>query len=399
MIMMKKNIRTLLVFAASGLMMPAAAQISVDKIEVHEDDVSFRDTLKTKSSVDADYFSPARYKAERAAIRKERNFLEISSGLQGALTSYNDSWIETSGGDNSIALTAVFDLKHTFKKNKFSIETRAIAKFGYNRMKVETQRIGADGKPMVDENGDKVMDSEGIWFKNQDEFEISTAPSFKMSKNWSYGSIIKFRSQFVNGYKSRSEQKLEHRKSGFMTPGYLDVSLGFTYTCPKPKFPIVINLSPVALNATFAENDLIRRDNGYSYGIEDPDKTSKYEGGSSIQIDFDRKFGKSEFLRYRTMFYGFYGWITDIGQANKYHNYHNYLAAYDQWEQGDKNIKDKPRLPVHPIVRWTNTIDIKATKYLSTQLNFELYYNRSQNVETMTKTLLSVGLTYTFKNK
>ena len=399
MIMMKKNIRTLLVFAASGLMMPAAAQISVDKIEVHEDDVSFRDTLKTKSSVDADYFSPARYKAERAAIRKERNFLEISSGLQGALTSYNDSWIETSGGDNSIALTAVFDLKHTFKKNKFAIETRAIAKFGYNRMKVERQRIGADGNPVVDANGDKVMDSKGIWFKNQDEFEISTAPSFKMSKNWSYGSIIKFRSQFVNGYKSRSEQKLEHRKSGFMTPGYLDVSLGFTYTCPTPDFPIVINLSPVALNATFAENDLIRRDNGYSYGIEDPDKTSKYEGGSSVQIDFDRKFGKSEFLRYRTMLYGFYGWITDIGQANKYHNYHRYLEAYEKWEQSDKNIKEKPRLPVHPIVRWTNTIDIKATKYLSTQFNFELYYNRSQNVETMTKTLLSVGLIYTFKNK
>ncbi len=399
MIMMKKTIRTLLVLAASGMMAPAAAQITVDKMEVHADDVSFRDTLKTKSSVDADYFSLARYKAERAAIRKERNFLEISAGVQGALTSYNDPWIETSGGDNSIALTAVFDLKHTFKKNKFSIETRAIAKFGYNRMKVETQRIGADGKPMVDANGDKVMDSEGIWFKNQDEFEISTAPSFKMSKNWSYGSIIKFRSQFVNGYKSRSEQKLEHRKSGFMTPGYLDVSLGFTYTCPKPKFPIVVNLSPVALNATFAENDLIRRDNGYTYGIEDPDKTSKYEGGSSIQIDFDRKFGKSEFLRYRTMLYGFYGWISDIGQANKYHNYHNYLAAYDRWEQGDKNIKDKPRLPVHPIVRWTNTIDIKATKYLSTQFNFELYYNRSQNVETMTKTLLSVGLTYTFKNK
>ena len=399
MIMMKKNIRTLLVFAASGLMMPAAAQISVDKIEVHEDDVSFRDTLKTKSSVDADYFSPARYKAERAAIRKERNFLEISSGLQGALTSYNDSWIETSGGDNSIALTAVLDLKHTFKKNKFAIETRAIAKFGYNRMKVERQRIGADGNPVVDANGDKVMDSKGIWFKNQDEFEISTAPSFKMSKNWSYGSIIKFRSQFVNGYKSRSEQKLEHRKSGFMTPGYLDVSLGFTYTCPKPDFPIVINLSPVALNATFAENDLIRRDNGYSYGIEDPDKTSKYEGGSSVQIDFDRKFGKSEFLRYRTMLYGFYGWITDIGQANKYHNYHRYLEAYEKWEQSDKNIKEKPRLPVHPIVRWTNTIDIKATKYLSTQFNFELYYNRSQHVETMTKTLLSVGLIYTFKNK
>ncbi len=387
MIMMKKTIRTLLVLAASGAMIPVAAQITVDKMEVHADDVSFRDTLKTESSVDADYFSLARYKAERAAIRKERNFLEISAGVQGALTSYNDPWIETSGGDNSIALTAVFDLKHTFKKNKFSIETRAIAKLGYNRMKVE----------MTDDAGDEY--SKGIWFKNQDEFEISTAPSFKMSKNWSYGSIIKFRSQFVNGYKSRTEQKLEHRKSSFMTPGYLDVSLGFTYTYPKPKFPIVVNLSPVALNATFAENDLIRRDNGYSYGIEDPDKTSKYEGGSSIQIDFDRKFGKSEYLRYRTMLYGFYGWISDIGQANKYHDYHRYLEAYEKWEQGEKNIKDKPRLPVHPVVRWTNTIDIKATKYLSTQFNFELYYNRSQNVETMTKMLLSVGLTYTFKNK
>lgn len=397
--MMKNNIRILLLLALSGAAMPVAAQITVDKMEVNAEDVSFRDTLKSASSVDADYFSLARYKAERAAIRKERNFLEISAGVQGSLSSYNDPWIETSGGDNSIALAAVFDMKHTFKKNKFSIETRAIAKFGYNRMKVETQRIGADGKPMVDENGDKVMDSEGVWFKNQDEFEISTAPKFKMSKNWSYGSIIKFRSQFVNGYKSRTEQKREHRKSSFMTPGYLDVSLGVTYNCPKPKWPFVVNLSPVALNATFAENDLIRRDNGYAYGIEDPDETSKYEGGSSIQIDFDRKFGKTEFLRYRTMIYAFYGWITDIGQRNKYHNYHNYLDAYDRWEQSGKNIKDKPRLPVHPIVRWTNTIDIKATKYLSTQLNFELYYNRSQNVETMTKTLLSVGLTYTFKNK
>ena len=50
-------------------------------------------------------------------------------------------------------------------------------------------------------------------------------------------------------------------------------------------------------------------------------------------------------------------------------------------------------------MRWTNTIDIKATKYLTTQINFELYYNRAQHVDVMTKTLLSVGLTYTFKNK
>ena len=375
-----------------------SAQISVDEVDAGEESVTFQDKLKS-IPVDVDYFSRARYKAERAAIRKERNYLEFSSGVQGALTSYNDPWISVSGGDNSIALTAVIGLRHVFTKNLFTIETKFSAKLGYNRMKVETQRLDADGNPMVDDSGNKIMDSEGIWFKNQDEFVISVAPSFKMSDNWSYGSILNFRSQFVNGYKSRTEQKEEHLKSKFMTPGYLDISLGITYKSPKAKFPIVVNISPIALNATFAENDLIRKTNGFNYGIEDPDKTSKYEGGSSIQIDFDRTFGKTGFLRYRTTLYSFYGWITDIGQKNKISDYSEYRIAYDDWVEKGSDIKTKPRLPIHPIVRWENTIDIKATKYLSTSLSFQLYYNRAQNVDVQTRTLLSVGLTYTFKNK
>ena len=375
-----------------------SAQISVDEVDAGEESVTFQDKLKS-IPVDVDYFSRARYKAERAAIRKERNYLEFSSGVQGALTSYNDPWISVSGGDNSIALTAVIGLRHVFTKNLFTIETKFSAKLGYNRMKVETQRLDADGNPMVDDSGNKIMDSEGVWFKNQDEFVISVAPSFKMSDNWSYGSILNFRSQFVNGYKSRTEQKEEHLKSKFMTPGYLDISLGITYKSPKAKFPIVVNISPIALNATFAENDLIRKTNGFNYGIEDPDKTSKYEGGSSIQIDFDRTFGKTGFLRYRTTLYSFYGWITDIGQKNKISDYSEYRIAYDDWVEKGSDIKTKPRLPIHPIVRWENTIDIKATKYLSTSLSFQLYYNRAQNLDVQTRTLLSVGLTYTFKNK
>ena len=370
---------------------PASAQISIDEVNAEQQSVTFQDKLKT-TSVDVDYFNLARYKAERAAIRKERNYLEFGGGLQGALTSYNDPWIATSGGDNSIALVATFNLKHIFTKDLFTIETKFNAKLGYNRMKVT-----------VDDK------EEGIWFKNQDEFEISTAPSFKMTKNWSYGVIAKFRSQFVNGYKSRTEQEEADLKSKFMTPAYLDISLGITYKSPEKKFPITVNMSPLAMNATFAENDWIRKRQvdkdgneikpAYPYGIEDPDRTSKYEGGSSVQIDFDRTFGKTGYLRYRTMLYGFYGWISDIGQRNKISDYSKYLEAFEKWNAGDKNIKDKPRLPIHPIVRWTNTIDIKATKFLSTTLSFELYYNRAQNVDVQTKTLLSVGLTYTFKNK
>ena len=222
-----------------------SAQISVDEVDAGEESVTFQDKLKS-IPVDVDYFSRARYKAERAAIRKERNYLEFNSGVQGALTSYNDPWISVSGGDNSITLLATLYLRHTFTKNLFSISTSVDARYGANRVKVDQTN---------DEGNTK---SVGIWFKDQDEISISVAPSFKLAKNWSYGSIIKFRSQFSNGYFSRTQQEREHLKSSFLSPGYLDMSFGLTYKSPTPKFPISINLSPVAMSAVFVESERIR---------------------------------------------------------------------------------------------------------------------------------------------
>lgn len=390
-----KRLHTLLaalILLVSGL--PAAAQISIDEVKAEPQDVKFRDELKS-TSVDVDYFSLARYKAERAAIRRERNDLEIGTGLQGTLTSYNDPWISVSGGDNSIALVATFNLRHLFKKNLFSIETKFSAKIGYNRMKVETTDS---------ESGETV--SNGVWFKNQDELLFWVNPAFTLAKNWTYGSTFQFRSQFVNGYKSRTEQEREHLKSTFLSPGYLDISLGLTYKSPHPKFPIAVNISPVAMSAVFVESATIRNNSwdsnkpGWeSYGLASAEETSKYEGGSSVEINFDRTFGKTGYLRYRTTLFSFYGWITDIGKPNKIRDYFDYENAYAEWEAAGKDPKTKPWLPIHPTVRWTNTLDIKATKFITTTVSFQLYYNRAQNVDVQTQTLLSVGLTYTFKNK
>ena len=391
----------LLLLPALAAAPSASAQFSIDEVDARQENVTFRDPVRS-TPVDVAYFNRARYRAERAAIRKERNKLEFGGGLQGALTSYNDPWIKVSGGDNSIALMANLFLNHTYTKNLFSVETKFIAKFGYNRMKVETEVKNEDGSTSTSSNG--------VWFKNQDEFDLSVAPSFKMTKNWSYGAIFKFRSQFANGYISRTQQEDFERKSAFMAPGYLDISLGITYKCPKPKFPIVVNISPIALSAVFVESAQIRenkwdkKEGWQTYGLAGPDKSSKYEGGSSVQIDFDRTFGRKGIFRYRTSVFSFYGWITDIGQRNKISKYSDYLHALEAWNDKDNpsvghGPGDKPNLPIHPTVRWTNTIDIKATKYPSTSLSFELYYNRAQNLDVQTKTLLSVGLAYTFKNK
>lgn len=370
----------------------ARAQISIDEVKAEPSRVQFHDRLKS-TAVDAAYFNEARYRAERAAIRKERNYLEIGTNLQGTVTSYNDSWIAVSGGDNSIALTASLNLRHVYTKNLFSIETRFNANIGYNRVKVES----------TNEAGETTSD--GIWFKTQDELFISTAPGFKLAKNWTYGSTIQFRSQFVNGYKSRTEQTQEGLKSRFMAPGYLDVSLGLTYSSPHPKFPISVNISPIALSSVFVESKTVR-DNTWdgktgwqAYGLASEIETSKYEGGSSIQINFDRTFGKSGYLRYNTSIYTFYGWITDISQKNRISGYTDYQNAYDKWVEAGSDPKTKPFLQIHPTVRWENTLNIRATKFISTTLSFKLYYNRAQNVAIQTQTLLQVGLSYTFKNK
>ncbi len=383
----------------------AYAQFSIDNVDVNRKPMVFKDKLRN-DPVQATFYSDPLYRAERAAIRKERNYLEIGGSLQGALAAYNDSWVKVSGGDNSIAVVANAYLIHTFTKNKFFIETKVNTKFGYNRMKTEKLMLDPDGNEMVDpETGSKLYSHDNVWYKNMDEFAISIAPSFKMSKNWSYGAIFKFRSQFANTYISRSQQSSRDRKSTFMAPGYLDLSLGITWKSPKEKFPIVINLSPLAMSAIFVESSIVRNNKwdgkfGWEvYGLANADRTSKYEGGSSIQIDFDREFGRNKFLRYRTTFYSFFGWITNIGMDNKIKDYGQYSAAYDKWVADGSPAGMRPNLPVHPTIRWENTVDIRATKYLSTTFTFLMCYNRAQSLDLQTQTLLSVGLTYTFKNK
>ena len=191
---------------------PVSAQITIDEVKTDPSERILKNEVRP-TTVDAQsYFSRARYRAERAAIRKERNTLEFGGGILGSVASYSDSWIETSGGDNSIGLAATLFLHHTFTKQRFTIETKFDAKFGYNRMNIE---VAGDGGSTT---------SEATWYKNQDEFQISTNPAYIINKSWQVGSIIKFRSQFANGYVSRSQQTADDRKSTFMSPGYLDIS-------------------------------------------------------------------------------------------------------------------------------------------------------------------------------
>ena len=107
-----KRFLTLLTIAAVVAATDVRAQFTVeDKTKTKDEDVKFQDRLKN-IDVSSAYYNEARARAERARIRKERNEMEIRLGLHGSLTSYNDAWTESRGGDNTISVYGTFNMKH-----------------------------------------------------------------------------------------------------------------------------------------------------------------------------------------------------------------------------------------------------------------------------------------------
>ena len=358
------------VFACIGV---ASAQATVESATPQEQ-VTFANEVKTDKDAPA-FQSEAQLKAEKAALRKERNTIEFNATLNGSLSHFNNAWHAVNGTTNTLTGIGNILFTHQYKKGKFVLDSKITGKLGY------TYNFYEEGQ------------GTNSVTKSQDEWFVSTSPAYKMSDNWNVGGSVSLRSQFADGATKNS--------SNIFAPAYLIASVGVTYVCPNAKFPIKINIAPLSLNATFVTNEAVRnyyynekwgdkpeaeltkddRNTPYAFGLTLENGNGRYEGGSSIQIDFDKTFGKKGVFRYRTTLYSFYGWINQVSQQN--------LSKKNgvQYES------------IAPTVRWENTIDIKATKYISTQFYFQLYYNKAQNKSIQTQTVLGVGLAYTFKNK
>ena len=338
-----------------------------------------------------EYYSEAKAKLERQRIRKERNTLEMTFKLQGTMTSYNDAWTATKGGDNAITVLGSFNMTHTYKKNEFSNNTQINAKYGYNRLRVDT-----------DEG------SEGVWFNNIDEFWLQVQPKLALNKKWSYTALFKFKSQFSNSYLSRTNQTKDDVITGFLAPGNLDFSVGMDFASANAKFPIKVSLFPLSGNGVVANNELVERyyrnKNAVSWFGVDIDKNFLFTGGSSVKFEFKRSWGKNNWFTYDTNLYCYYGWITNVSNLPKIRKYDEYVDALEKWQAegspeglAPKSVARHEML--HPTVDWRNSVRIRASKYMETELTVNMYYDKAQNRDIMLKSFLSLGLTYTFRNK
>ena len=367
------TILAVVAFASTGI---AKAQATVESATPQEQ-VTFANEVKTEKEAPA-FKSEAQIKAEKAAIRKERNTIEFNATLNGSLAHFNDKWLSVNGNTNSLTGIGNVLFTHTYTKDKFTIGTKVTGKLGYAYNFTNNEAASTISK-------------------SQDEWFIQTSPAYVISKSWNVGGSLSLRSQFANGWNSTDKIERKLTSSGF-APAYLIASLGVTYVCQNAKFPIKINIAPLSMNATYVTSELVRdfyynekfgetaladadKNTPYVYGLTLANGNQRYEGGSSIQVDFDKTFGKKGVFRYRTTLYSFYGWINEVAQ------------------QSDSKKTGVVYESIAPTVRWENTIDIKATKYFSTQFYFQLYYNKAQNKNIQTQTVLGVGLAYTFKNK
>lgn len=343
-------------------------------------------------NANTEYYSDAKARLERLRIRKERNTLEINFMLQGTMTSYNNAWAETKGGDNAISVLGSFSLVHTYKKDVFSNNTQVNAKYGYNRLMVDNE----DGS------------RDGVWFKNVDEFWLQVQPKLALNSTWSYTALYKFKSQFSRSYLSRTHQTKDDVITGFLAPGNMDFSVGMDFTSPNAKFPIKVSLFPLSGNGVIAKNELVRRyylnKDALSWFGVDIDKNFIFTGGSSIKLEFKRSWGKDNWFTYDTNFYCYYGWITNVSTLGKIRAYKTYLADLEKWEElGSPEGLEPAAVPRHvllnPTIDWRNTFKFKASKHLTTELTLNMYYDKAQNEKLMLKSFLSLGLAYTFRNK
>ncbi|MBP3440519.1 MAG: DUF3078 domain-containing protein [Tidjanibacter sp.] len=325
------KIEVLLAVATLWMTGEAAAQFTIRRTEPIRDGKtpSMAGTLTQKtisSEIPNDYYDHAAWVAERNRIRKERNTFELEATFRTSALRF-DNW--TAGGDNTFSGLATLFIHHRYKHLRFTHDLTVNARYGLNYI---------DKTP----------------FKNVDELKISEVMSWNIQGSWSYSATLNFRTQLSDGYASRTDKTLI---SSILSPGFYDISVGFTYA-PGSQ-PFKITLSPISGNMITMLDDRL-----YEQGLNGvPAGTKVFSSiGPSLNISFDKKFWK-ERIRYRSTLYTFTNFASP------------------------------------PTCRWDNWLNYDISKYLSMELYGVVYYLKSASPKAQYQYSATLGLSYKFRNK
>lgn len=249
------------------------------------------------------------------------------------------------GGDNSLSGNALINLSAIYAADKTQWENKLILGFGLIKQGSDLTR------------------------KSDDQIDFASKLGLKASDKWFYTGLLGFKTQFAQGY-DRPGDEDRVKISNFMSPAYLNFSLGMDY---KPSEVFSLFLSPLSSKFTFVlDEDLSAAG---SFGL-DPGQTVRAEVGAYLKMAF-----KKEILKNVTL-------------DTKIDLFSNYL--------------DNPQ---YVDVNWDLLLTFKVNEYLSASLLTQLIYDYDIKFGLDTtgdglpdtfeervqfKELFGLGLTYTF---
>ena len=262
-----------------------------------------------------------------------------TSWKSGGLIAVNFSQVNLSqwsaGGENTMSLNSSINLYSNYLKGKNDWQNTL--DFGYAFLKTATGGVK----------------------KSDDRIEFTSKYGRKFSKNWLYSGLVNFKSQFAPGYLYPNDSTII---SNFMSPGFLTVSVGFTY---KPVDYFEVFISPAAGKFTFVTAKSLS-DMG-AYGV-DPGKSVRSEFGAYLNMKFKKEL------------------MTNVTLTSNLELFNNYT---DENKQNAKNID----------VNFNNTLNLKVNKYITASVNVQLVYDANIVERTQFKELIGVGFGYKFGKK
>ena len=244
------------------------------------------------------------------------------------------------GGQNSIGLTSLLNIKANYSKGKSAWGNTIDLGYGF-------QYIGKSG--------------DAKFYKTNDKIELTTAYGYQISKDakWFFTILANIRTQFSAGYNYPDDSTVI---SNFMSPGYLIAGVGITYAPVKWFY---VYLSPASGRATFVIDKKLS-DSG-SFGV-DRGKQVKMEFGPYLRADMNKDFGKS-------------------------FNISSSLELFTDYLHKFGNID----------VNWNLLLTLKVNKWLAASINTQLVYDDDVIIKadptveggprTQFKEILGIGLT------
>lgn len=157
----------------------------------------------------------------------------------------------SAGGQNSLALSAIFDYNFNYKKAKWNWDTKVKAGYGVSKI------------------------DDLSWRKSEDIININSFVGYQADKFWLYSFFLDFQSQFAKGYNYLDDGSREHI-SGPFAPAFIQFGPGMAY---KRSDNFYVNISPAASKLIVVSDDYLNSRG--AFGV-DSGQALNYQFGANL---------------------------------------------------------------------------------------------------------------------